>query len=126
MGKFKFAATVGILFFFVNYSFAQFQGCKRGVSIYTDPPNSIFAWTNSVSESCPSNATTSTEYSVFLGNVPSASTCYIGLFGLGGSGTLVYYRIANCPIDDYIWFFILPIGGFSFFYMRKTIECQIM
>lgn len=29
------------------------------------------------------------------------------------------FTIVQCPLDDYIWLLILPLGAFGFFYMRK-------
>lgn len=49
-------------------------------------------------------------------------TCYIYSWVSGTSdnynGTLVNFYYVNCPLDDYIPFILLAIGGLGFFYLR--------
>jgi len=63
-------------------------------------------------------ATSGTCRWVRIGNAPNGTNCAF----LTSSGN---YSLQNCPIDDYVWFLIFPIGFLSFYHMRNRIQCQL-
>lgn len=113
--------TIVLILFFISafYLRSSAQGCRYGGAIYISSPSGWYQWTNPVSETCGAGATTSTQYARYISNVPGPNTCYIGFWGLGGTGTLVNYALLNCPIDDYLWVLILPLAAFAIYMLRK-------
>ncbi|WP_316782863.1 hypothetical protein [Pedobacter frigiditerrae] len=95
-------------------SYAQQNGCQQGNQVFQ---LNIVTWFTPIQSNCPQGSTTSTQYAQVISS--TNTICYIGAFGAGGTGRIVSYRIALCPIDDYIPFLILAAGGFGFFYLRK-------
>ena len=49
---------------------------------------------------------------VRIGNAPNSTNCAF----LTNSGN---YSLQNCPLDDYIWLLILPLGGLGFYYIGR-------
>lgn len=95
-------------------SSAQQSGCQQGNQVFQ---NNLGTWFTPIQSNCPQGSTTSTQYAQVISS--SNTTCLIGVFGASGTGKLFTYRIALCPIDDYIPFLILAAGALGFFYLRK-------
>lgn len=79
---------------------------------------------------CPAGATSSTRYAVNQGNTSMPSiACYVEYKNNGSpfgypnnyyqNGRLVYFRVANCPIDDYLPFMLLGSAGLGVFVLRS-------
>lgn len=101
-------------------------GCLYNGQILTNDPSFFpWWWTGGVSTTCPANATTSTDYAKFLSNTSiPASGCY-ATAGLN-TGILVNYDIAKCPIDDWLWVLIFPVGFLSIHYIRVKYAVAIL
>lgn len=120
-GSIKWIFVVLLSTFLTKNAFSQvLRGCRSGGSIYRTSPSGIFGWTGPISETCPLNATTATHYTLFIQNASGHSTCPIGLLSLGGTGTLVDYRLLNCPIDGSIVTLLLPIAVIGFMVIKRS------
>ncbi|RZJ99288.1 MAG: hypothetical protein EOO43_27030 [Flavobacterium sp.] len=103
------------LLFASNIAYSQLlDGCKQGNLVFQD---NFFTWFTSIQSDCPTGSTTSTQFAQV--SATTNTNCSIGLFGTGGTGKLVKYKIANCPIDDYIPALILGFAGIGVFVIRR-------
>ncbi|UKT63266.1 hypothetical protein [Pedobacter mucosus] len=119
--RLKYILFIALLTVIINNAEAQLiRGCRRVGMIYISPPNGLSGWTGAIPETCPPNASTSTQYARFVQNVPGAASCPIGLLSLGGSGTLVDLQVLNCPLDSLAMIFILPISVVVYFRLRNS------
>jgi len=104
------------------------SGCSAG-EYWTNNGNSNYIVFDNSGSQCNLSQynSTSTEY-VKNGELTPrtiSGSCYITNAVSGGSGTrqlgtpVSFLRKYNCPLDDYIWLLILPLGVFGVYYMRK-------
>ncbi|RYF22990.1 MAG: hypothetical protein EOO42_07890 [Flavobacteriales bacterium] len=94
--------------------YPQQSGCQQGNQVF----QTLFGtWFAPIQSNCPQGSTTSTQYAQVISS--TTTVCYIGAFGTGGTGRVVSYRIALCPIDDYIPFLIPIIGVVGLLYLRR-------
>jgi hypothetical protein len=106
--------SIIFLLFLPILGYSQQSGCKQGNQVFQ---MNVITWFTPIQSDCPLGSTTSTQFAQVL--TTSNTNCSIGAFGLGGTGKLVTYKLAYCPIDDYIPFLILAAGGLGFFYLRR-------
>jgi hypothetical protein len=96
------------------------RGCRRAGLIYITPPAGLYGWTGGISETCPPNATRTTQYTQFVQNVSGSSSCPVGLLSLGGTGTSVDYRLLYCPLDGWITLLLLPAAFAGILVLRRS------
>jgi len=102
-------------------SFAQLpRGCRRGGTIYTNPPGLLAGWSGGISETCAPGASRTTSYARYSNDVSGSPSCTIQLLGLGGTGTLVEYRLLNCPIDGWITFLLIPAAFVGILMIKRS------
>jgi len=103
-----------------QYIYPQtFIGCRNGGLIYRTPPAFLYGWTNPIPENCPLNAGSTVQHAQFIKNQPSPNSCPVGLLSLGGSGTLVEYRIFFCPLDKWLHFLLFPLAFSAYLVMKR-------
>ncbi|MGN8059060.1 hypothetical protein ACTJKN_22425 [Pedobacter sp. 22163] len=105
---------LSIVAFFLSFSgFCSVVGCSVPSAILRDQIGGGQNWEFDLNIVCSTG--TASYANISTTPVSSGGTCK----RQGGeNGTLVYYDMANCPIDDYIWCLILPLAAFSYFYIR--------
>ena len=119
--KLKWIFIVLLGSFFSKDTFSQvFRGCRSGGMIYRNAPGGLYGWTAPLSETCPANATTATQYTKFVQNVTGSSSCPIGLLSLGGTRVPVDYRLLNCPVDGWITFLLIPGAFVGILMIRRS------
>ena len=124
----KFLIAVFICFISYNSYGAYSQACQATLgsnNIYYVRDGSILF--NGVPQYRNDNFTnfyTVSQVSCFYRIGSQNTSCYIkGYSGAGDAyGTLINFSRtpADCPLDDYIWLLILPLGVFGFYIMRKS------
>ncbi|GEM_PF-1386991 len=114
----KFVIIIVLVFFIGNIASAA-EGCLYGGQVYRDQ---LFtgSWQNSISSSCPSNASNSTNYAKIINEIKPKQSCRLS-WSLD-YGVLVEYDIAKCPIDDYIPQMLLGVSGFGFLFIRRRLS----
>ena len=120
-GKVKWFFVLIVSTFSFEDAFSQvLKGCRSGGMIYRNAPAGAYGWTSPLSETCPANATTITQYTRFVQNTTGSSSCPIGLLNLGGTGVSVDYRLLNCPIDGWIAFLLIPAAFAGILMIRRS------
>ncbi|MDQ1139413.1 hypothetical protein [Pedobacter agri] len=141
---FKILATLVVLAWSAINSFAQY-GCRvdpagaagrfNVTKIYTNQQsgantNPVRFYSNSspYDISCPSGATRTTVYAANVSDYVPYTQCFVEYMGSGTTtqpfnyyqnGRLVNFRIANCPIDDYIPLMLVGLAGMGFVMVRR-------
>ncbi|KQN36126.1 hypothetical protein ASE92_08315 [Pedobacter sp. Leaf41] len=79
--------------------------------------------------SCPPGASSSTIYASNISEYVPYTQCFVEYMGSGNTtqpfnyyqnGRLVNFRIANCPIDDYIPMMLVGLAGVGVVAVRRT------
>ncbi|WP_231426310.1 hypothetical protein [Pedobacter sp. Leaf250] len=120
MGRFVFLFFVSIPLLFYSKVYAA-DGCIANVPLQSN--GRLYVTLNSVNDWDAYGTGYNNPNSIYCIKSRSGSCTVSGLFTY--TGTPVTYTLpVGCPIDDYNWFLILPLGGLGFYYMRKRTQLQ--
>jgi len=126
MGKLKCLVLCYLIIGCSSISVFGAEGCLVGNTLYTSQngnsgsllyyDNGIFASTTNATGYCIKNGTTSGSCRLRFFNLFTLSWQY-GSFGQ--SGDFGDVRPTYCPLDDFIWFLLIPFVGLGFYCTRK-------
>ncbi|MCX3266536.1 hypothetical protein [Pedobacter agri] len=95
-----------------------------------EPPGKFYTTAVSYTATCPPGASASTTYAVNISDVVPGTGCWVDYKNDGSptqypnnyyqNGKLVNFRVANCPIDDYISLMLVGLAGIGFVMVRRV------
>jgi hypothetical protein len=86
-------------------------------SVLLNPPGGVYEydWYQNYSSSSSDRVLLSSVYCVVSSSLPGRVGGYFGTWG-----TTITFSMVQCPLDDYIWLLMLPVGFFAFRMIRRT------